>query len=70
MSDNKLQDLTGFLLGIKPKGPPIPRKEIVQLLKRLRFGIDKLIVKLEKGDKAAKTARKAPAKKTARKRTR
>lgn len=46
------------MLGIKnPGGPPIPRKELIKLLKRLRKLINEAIVKLEKDGKAKAPAR-------------
>lgn len=49
------------MLGIKnPGGPPIPRKELIKLLRRLRKLIDEGIVKLE--GPAAKPAARAKAK--------
>ena len=59
MAGSKLKDLGQMMLGKGSGGPPIPKKEIIKLLKRVRVSLDQLIARLEKADKpAAKPAKR------------
>lgn len=62
MAVSKLKDLGQFMLGKKPGGPPVPKKELIKLLKRVRDSLNTVIAKLEAGDKPAARKRKPKAK--------
>lgn len=54
---NNLMRKISKMLPSAPIGPPIPKRELVKLLKRVRATLDQAIAALEKNDKPA--ARKA-----------
>ncbi|MFA5941575.1 MAG: hypothetical protein WC809_19675 [Sinimarinibacterium sp.] len=54
---NKLLSKISKMMPSIPIGPPLPKRELIKLLKRMRKALDQLIAALEKEDKPA--ARKA-----------
>lgn len=59
-SKNKLLNKISKMLPSIPLGPPIPKRELIALLKRMSKALDQLIAALEKEDKPrARPARKA-----------
>lgn len=58
-SNQWLRNLSKMVPTKIPGGPPLPYRELVKLLKRVRTALDHVIVKLEKEAKPAPRKRKS-----------